>query len=123
MKKFVRSKLRELRKINNYTQEQLAERLDISRSKVSSIENGKREMSINDAIKLAQLYKISLDNLLEIKDISEIEYIEIFNSFIQNKSIDLDTRLTILENAIHTLKEENLELFYENYKMTQNATK
>ena len=73
MKKSIRNKLRDLRKINNYTQETFAEKLDISRSKVSSWENGKRDMNIKDAMKIAKECNISLDNLFETKVISENE--------------------------------------------------
>lgn len=123
MKKSIRNKLRELRKRNNYTQETFAEKLDISRSKVSSWENGKRDMNIKDAIRISKECQVSLDNLLEIKEISADEYVEILNKFIRSKNIDLDFKIKILEDAIKLLKEENLEFFYEKYKMTQNTTK
>lgn len=123
MKKSIRNKLRELRKRNNYTQETFAEKLDISRSKVSSWENGKRDMNIKDAIRISKECQVSLDNLLEIKEISANEYVEILNKFIRNKNIDLDFKIKILEDAIRFLKEENIEFFYEKYKMTQNMTK
>ena len=70
-------KLKELRKNKKITQEQLAEKLDISRSKVSSWETNKRDMSITDAIKLANIYEVSLDNLFEINKITEEEYLKI----------------------------------------------
>ena len=57
-------KLRELRKDRNITQEKLAEILDISRSKVSSWETNKRDMTITDAVNIANYYEISSDNLL-----------------------------------------------------------
>ena len=67
-----------LRKEEKMTQENLAEILDISRSKVSSWETNKRDMTITDAINLANYYEISLDNLLkflqanDLKDAKEI---------------------------------------------------
>ena len=63
----ISKKLRELRKDRNITQEKLAEILDISRSKVSSWETNKRDMTITDAVNIANYYEISLDNLLSIK--------------------------------------------------------
>ena len=53
-------KLKELRKSKKITQEQLAERLDISRSKVSSWETNNRDMSITEAIKLDNRYEFSV---------------------------------------------------------------
>lgn len=123
MKESIIDNLRDVRKNNNYTQEKFAEKLDISRSKVSSWENGKREMNINDAINIANLCKVSLDNLLEIEEILEEEYIKIFGKFIKSEGIDLKHKIEILETSLKSLKESNLEIFYEVYKTTQNATK
>lgn len=123
MKKSIINRLREIRRKNNYTQEAFAEKLDISRSKVSSWENGKRDMNIKDAMKIAKECNISLDNLFETKVISENEYTEIFKKFLQSSNITFDKKLKILEDALDALKHENVELLLESYKMTQNATK
>ncbi|MBR3888654.1 MAG: helix-turn-helix transcriptional regulator [Clostridia bacterium] len=123
MKKSIINRLREIRRKNNYTQEDFAEKLDISRSKVSSWENGKRDMNIKDAIKIAKECNVSLDNLFETKVISESEYTEIFKKFLQSSNITFDRKLKILEGALDALKYENIDLLLESYKMTQNATK
>ena len=119
----ISEKLRELRKDRNITQENLAEILDISRSKVSSWETNKRDMTITDAINLANYYEISLDNLLRVNPIKEKEYIEISYSFFKNKSISLKEKTKIIKMMEESLKCENIDELYENYKMTQNATK
>ena len=76
-------KLKKLRKSKKITQEQLAEKLDISRSKVSSWETNRRDMSITEAIRLANIYEVSLDNLFEIKKITEEEYVKISDKFLK----------------------------------------
>lgn len=119
----ISEKLRELRKDRNITQENLAEILDISRSKVSSWETNKRDMTITDAINLANYYEISLDNLLRVNSIKEKEYIEISYSFFKNKSISLKEKTKIIKMMEESLKYENIDELYEIYKMTQNATK
>ena len=119
----ISEKLRELRKDRNITQENLAEILDISRSKVSSWETNKRDMTITDAVNLANYYEISLDNLLRVNRIKEKEYIEISYSFFKNKSISLKEKTKIIKMMEESLKCENIDELYENYKMTQNATK
>ena len=119
----IAEKLRELRKGRNITQENLAEILDISRSKVSSWETNKRDMTITDAINLANYYEISLDNLLNIKPMTEKEYIEISRKFLKNKSISLKEKTKIIQMVEESLKCENIDELYENYKMIQNATK
>lgn len=116
-------KLRELRKSKRITQEQLAEKLDISRSKVSSWETNRRDMSITEAIKLANIYEVSLDNLFEIDKITEDEYIKISDRFLKGKNITLEEKVKIIELLRDSLKKNNINEFYENYKMTQNATK
>lgn len=116
-------KLKKLRKQRGITQEQLAEILDISRSKVSSWETNKRDMTIIDAVNLADYYEISLDNLLNVKPIKEKEYIEVSYKFFKNKAISLKEKTKIIRMMEESLKSENIDELYENYKMTQNATK
>ena len=119
----IADKLKELRKYKKITQEELAEVLDISRSKVSSWETNKRDMTITDAVNLADYYEISLDNLLNVRPIKEKEYIEISYKFFKNKSISLSRKASIIKMMEESLKSENIDELYENYKMTQNATK
>lgn len=119
----IMEKLKELRKSKKITQEQLAEKLDISRSKVSSWETNKRDMSITDAIKLANIYEVSLDNLFEINKITKEEYLKISDKFLKSKNITLKEKIKIIESLRDSLKKNNMDEFYENYKMTQNATK
>ena len=116
-------KLKELRKNKKITQEQLAEKLDISRSKVSSWETNRRDMSITEAIKLANIYEVSLDNLFEINKITEEEYVKISDKFLKSKNITLGEKVIIIELLREYLKKYNVYEFYENYKMIQNATK
>lgn len=119
----IANKLKELRKDKNITQEDLAEILDVSRSKVSSWETNKRDMTITDAVNLADYYEISLDNLLNSKPIKEKEYVEISYNFFKNKAISLKEKTKIIRMMEESLKSENIDELYENYKMTQNATK
>lgn len=119
----ISEKLRKLRKLRNITQENLAEILDISRSKVSSWETNKRDITVTDAINLANYYEISLDNLLNLKPIKEKEYIEISYRFFKNKAVSLPEKTKIIKMMEECLKCENIDELYENYKMTQNATK
>lgn len=116
-------RLKELRKNKKITQEQLAEKLDISRSKVSSWETNRRDMSITEAIKLANIYEVSLDNLFEINRITEEEYVKISDKFLKGKNITLEEKVRIVESLRECLKKNNVDEFYEKYKMTQNATK
>ena len=119
----IAEKLKGLRRERKITQEKLAEILDISRSKVSSWETNKRDMTITDLVNLADYYEISLDNLLSVKPINKKEYIEISYRFFKNKDIALKEKTKIIRMMEESVKIENIDELYENYKMTQNATK
>lgn len=58
-------RLREARKKSELTQEQVAEQIMVSRVTVSHWENGKSLPDIVSLIRLSNLYKISLDELLK----------------------------------------------------------
>ena len=57
-------KLKELRKENKLSQEQLAEKLNISRQAISKWESGKAYPDIDNLILLAKILEVSLDELL-----------------------------------------------------------
>lgn len=58
------AKLKELRKLNNLTQKDVADRLSISPSIVSGYETGERTPSADNLLALSYLYKCSVDYLL-----------------------------------------------------------
>lgn len=72
------TKLKELRKKNKYSQEYVAEQLNISRQAISHWENGKAYPDIDNLVLLAELYDVSVDELLQDEPIKEsaAEYIK-----------------------------------------------
>lgn len=80
-------------------------------------------MSITEAIKLVNIYEVSMDNLFEINRITEDEYVKISEKFLKDKNIKLNEKVKIVEFILDSLKKNNIDEFYEIYKMTQNATK
>ncbi len=60
-------KLQKLRKEHGYSQEELADRLGVSRQAVSKWERAEASPDTDNLICLAKLYKTSLDELLEIE--------------------------------------------------------
>ena len=60
----IANRLFELRKKNNLSQEELAERIGVSRQAVSKWERAESSPDTDNLIQLAQLYKMSLDELL-----------------------------------------------------------
>jgi AbrB family looped-hinge helix DNA binding protein len=53
-----------LRKINKYTQEEVAEKINVSRQAVAKWENGDSLPDIDNCMALAKLYDVTLDNLV-----------------------------------------------------------
>lgn len=65
-------KIQKLRKQNNLTQEELAEKLFISRTAISKWESGKGYPSIDVLKQISVLFDISVDNLLSSEQILEL---------------------------------------------------
>lgn len=63
--KFNRYKLKQLRKEHKLTQQQLGELLGYKNNSICQIENGKRNMSIDKMVELAELFNISIDELFK----------------------------------------------------------
>lgn len=61
-------KLRMLREMNNYTQEYVAQVLDISPNTYSLLEKGQSAITISRMEKLASLYHLDLGDLLRLND-------------------------------------------------------
>lgn len=119
MEPIISNKIKNIRKFNKLTQEEFAEELDISRSKVSNWERTKRDMTITDAIKLAKRFHLSLDNFLEIDNISVEEYIEISDKFFKNKQISIKEKSKIITIIDDNFQKGNIKEIYNAYKMTQ----
>ena len=56
--------LKRLRKEHQYTQEKVAEKINVSRQSIAKWENGECTPDIDSLIKLSKLYNVSLDNLV-----------------------------------------------------------
>lgn len=64
MKSMINMNLKELRKAHRYTQEEVAEKISVSRQAVAKWENGETVPDINNCIALAELYGVTLDDLV-----------------------------------------------------------
>ncbi len=65
------SKILELRKKNNITQEELAENVGVSRQTISKWELGETSPDLEEAKKLSKIFNVSLDELVD-NDIKEL---------------------------------------------------
>ena len=65
----ISGRIRELRKLNNLTQTQLAEKLQTTQDTISLWELGKSYPDVNSLILLCKLFDISADYLLGLQEI------------------------------------------------------
>ena len=59
----MKNRIEELRKLNNIKQEELAAVLEVSRQTIGSLENGRYNPSIILAFKIAQYFKMSIEEI------------------------------------------------------------
>jgi len=60
--------LKDLRKLKNVSQNDLADALTVSRQTINSIENGKFDPSLTLAMKLTRYFEVSLEDIFIYKD-------------------------------------------------------
>lgn len=60
--------LKKLRNLHRYTQEDVAEKIGVSRQAVAKWENGETVPDINNCIALTKLYEVTLDDLINFRE-------------------------------------------------------
>ena len=120
----VPERLKELRKANGYTQDYVASYLGIVRQTYSHYETGKRTPNYDTIYKLAGLYNISVDDLIQFTVIAE--ELEEYSYSIQSPSNeDLSEYLDYLNNPsnskkFHLLNRYEKELLYYFEKLSED---
>ena len=78
------NKLTELRKKKGYSQEELAEKLGLSRQAISKWERGESSPDLDNIIQLAKLYEISFNELFCVNEEKEeiIKEVEVENNYL-----------------------------------------
>jgi putative transcriptional regulator len=61
----VKNRLRELRSERNWSQSDLAERVDVSRQTINAIETGKYDPSLPLAFALARVFKMKIEEVFD----------------------------------------------------------
>ena len=79
------SKLKNARNEANFTQEQIAEKLGVSRQTISNWENSKSYHDIISVIKLSDIYSITLDALLK-EDENMIKHLDETTNIVKSKN-------------------------------------
>ena len=59
------NRLRQLRAERNWSQQDLAQRLDVSRQSVNAIETGKYDPSLPLAFRIAELFGLAIEEMFE----------------------------------------------------------
>ena len=63
---YISKRLKELRTVSGFSQEKLAELLDVSRQTISSWENERSYPDVHNLIMLCDIYSVSLDDLATV---------------------------------------------------------
>ncbi|RZD17696.1 MAG: helix-turn-helix domain-containing protein [Candidatus Acididesulfobacter diazotrophicus] len=64
-------RIKELRKKEGLSQEELAKLLNVSRPTVSQMENGTRKVSLSDMVRLANIFNVSIEEIMQEKPIKD----------------------------------------------------
>ena len=114
-----KDKLRFLRKQQEFNQREVAEHLGIDQTTYSRYETGATEPDIESIKKLAKLFNVSIDYLLENENIvSDREDVVDFNQFVMNGRYTVHSKfpthkerkvINKMVNAIFELRERDQE--------------
>lgn len=86
--------------LKGVSQEKMAEDLNISRSKVSSWETGRREMSLFDAVTISDYFDVSMDNLFNKKALNSEQILQIVQRYFDNNKISLEEKKETVKKII-----------------------
>lgn len=100
-------KLKTLREFNNFSQEYIAQQLNISQAAYSKIEGGSTQLGIDYLTKLAELYKISPNEILGWNDktiinnncngVAAASQHVVINIYNEERIKSIESRLDLLE--------------------------
>jgi transcriptional regulator with XRE-family HTH domain len=109
MNRLIGIKIKELRTKQNYSQEEVADILNVSQSTYSRIENGSTSAWINYIDRLSDLYNIAIDDFLKLDRVipqNKFEEDNLINRLIEQ----YETRLKEKDNLIRDLNQRIDEL-------------
>jgi len=120
------STLKVLREVNNYTQEYVAEHIGVDQSTYSKLERNPKNLLAEQAQRLADLYQVSLSEIISgglsisfTGDIAKNGYVQ--NHYEDVQKDTLDKIVNAKDSEIKSLKEEIGHLRKEiEYHQTQN---
>lgn len=101
----INQNLQSLRKLHQMTQEQVAEAVNVSRQAVAKWENGETTPDISNCMALADLYNVSLDDLVRHTD-------DYNGAFIAPKGKHFFSAVTINERGQIVIPKKAREIFH-----------
>ena len=98
-------RLQELRKRENLTQEELAEKIDVSAPLITSIERQVKKLSLRNAMLIAKEFNVSLDWLYGLSDDTKDNASNVLSTLQDIFDIDLEKKyIRVDENLANFLK-------------------
>ena len=94
-------KIRELRTKSGISQQRLAELLGVSRPTISQIENGERKVSIDELGRVAELFNVSINSLLNKEKEPEV----ILEERAKDKELQPSIRINVPQKKLEKFKE------------------
>lgn len=92
MSEYIGKKLKQLRRSKGLTQEQVAEKVDITRSTISNYEIGRRTPHLKDLSALAAVYGVGLDYFGISKKDEAFELLARAKELFQSEDVPRDTK-------------------------------
>lgn len=90
-------RIKELRNARKMTQNEFADRINVTKSMVSAYENGTRLPSYDVLIKIVRLFKVSTDNLLGYSEKSVVDVTGLTRK-----------QINVIQDVITTYKRHNM---------------
>ena len=112
-------RIAELRTTNNISQQALADLLFVSRDLVSKWENGMRRPDYQTIEKIAEVFRISVDSIVEKKD---LVFQELSDCFPEKYEMSEDRLTAVLNSFLRKLKPINADLFLKRYYFQNTVT-
>ena len=100
LKAILKENIRYYRNVKGYTQEQLAERSQLSTSYIAAIETGMKIPSLKSTVRISQELGLDVSQLLSTREEQQIqEFVRQYSKGLGGVEKKLDLILTILQSA------------------------
>lgn len=106
---FLSSNLKFLRKRKNFTQDEMAEMIGLSRTKINAYENEHSEPTLESLMQFSSFYKINVDTLIKI-DLSKCSERQMNEIESGNDPFISGSKIRVLSTTVDRENNENIEL-------------